>query len=204
MWELALDAFSPVNLVPTLLLLVVLIYWSLVIVGVLSESIGDFDLDLPDAEPGPLWGAVKFLHLGDVPVMVVASLFVVFFWATSMISNYYFNPDLRVWVVLYCLIPNVLISLLITKAILFPLVPWLRRIVREDTIRTDYVGRQAVVHSLEINNEFGQIALEHDGPAIVLNARSFGAIPRHGDVVDIVEYNAVNDTYVVRLSKHMG
>lgn len=204
MWDLIIDAFSPVNLVPTLLLLLVLLYWLLVIVGVVSEGITDFDLELPDADAGPWLGAAKFLYLGDVPIMIVVSLFVLFFWATTVVSNYFFNPNLSFLVVAYCLLPNLLASVIITKLILFPLVPWIRKFSREELQHSDFVGRQAVVHSLEVNHEFGQIAIEHDGPPIVLNARCYGSVPRHGDLVEIVEHQSVNDTYIIRLSKKMG
>lgn len=201
MWDLVLDAFNPVNLLPTILVLLVLTYWLMVIIGVVGEGIADIDFEVPDGDPGPWLGAAKFLYLGDIPIMIVVSLFVCFFWATSVISNYYFNPDLSFWVVLYCLIPNVLVSVIITKLILFPLVPWIRQLSQAEPQQIEFVGKRATVSTLEVNNEFGQIAVEHHGPPIVLNARCYGAIPRQGDVVEIVEYDPVNETYVIRLSK---
>jgi hypothetical protein len=64
------------------------------------------------------------------------------------------------------------------------------------------IGRIGMVKTSEITNAFGQIEVTHDGPPVVLNARTN---PKErlvqGDAAKIISYNATNDTYLVQLSK---
>ncbi len=204
MWELFVEVFRPVNLAPTILLLLIVVYWLLVIIGAVSDELFDVDVD-GDVLSSPWHGAFKFLHVGDVPVMVVVSFFVLFLWASTVISNHYFNPAFSGWVVVYLLVPNIIVSILVTKALLFPAVKLFNKLSPPQSHdKANFVGRLAVVNTSEIREDFGQIALPHDGPPIVFHARCFGSRPRKGDVVEIVEYQPVTDTFVVRLSKRMG
>ncbi|HMP78536.1 MAG TPA: DUF1449 family protein [Pirellulaceae bacterium] len=204
MVTLFFEMLQPINLVPTILLLLAAAYWVLVFIGVVADDW--FDIDFDGAEGSTPWmGAFKFLHFGDVPAMIVVSLFIVFFWASTIISNHYFNPTLSVWVVAFLLIPNIVVSILVTKGLLFPTVKLFAKLSPPQSHdKANFVGRLAVVNTSEISEEFGQIAIQHDGPPIVFNARCFGSRPRKGDVVEIVEYQPVTDTFVVRLSKRMG
>jgi hypothetical protein len=204
MINLIFEMFQPVNLVPTMLLLVVLAYWLLAIIGVLGGDLFDIDLDGSDAGDG--WAAgFKFLHLGDVPIMLVVSLFVLFFWATTIMSNHYFNPNLSGWVVVYFLIPNLIASLLVTKLILFPTVTIFKKLSpAQSHDKAHFVGRLAVVQTSEITDEFGQISIQQDGPPLVFNARSYGHRPIKGEVVEITEYEPVKDLFVVRIPKPVG
>lgn len=208
MLELLFEIFRPVNLLPTILLIMVLAYWLLAITGLVGDGIFDADADVSvDGVEGAghaLGGFGKFLHVGDVPVMVIASLLVVFFWASSVITNHYFNPDMRLGVVAVMLVPNIIVSLLITKLALVPIVPIMRKVNPVDSVAADLVGRLAVVQTLELNDRFGQITIEHDGPPIILEARCRGAILRKGDVVEIVEVQPGGSVCLVRLPKERG
>ena len=94
----------PVNLPASFLLGLVLLYWLMVILGVLGMDAFDLDLDADldfDVEAdvdghfeGSVFGKVlDFFHLGDVPIMIVVSFFVLNMWIITIVSNHYFNPE---------------------------------------------------------------------------------------------------------------
>ena len=121
------------------------------------------------------WAAVlRFWHIGELPLTVVASLLVVSIWALNMIANYYFNPSLAwLWgVVLY--LPVIGVSLLTTKVMAWPVSAIVRRIPGGTAARTRFVGRTCVVTTSEVNTAFGQARLLEDGTPIIINVRCVG------------------------------
>ena len=206
------EIISTVNLPFTILMGLVLLYWLLVIVGVLGMEAFDFDLDIDadmdldaglEAGPGGAFGeALAFMHLGEVPIMIVGSILIFFMWICSVLSNYYVNTEHNVLFSFLFLIPNIGISLLMTKAIIWPFMLGNRD--QEELVKTreDMIGVRGVVKTSEITESFGQVEIENDGPAIVINARSRkGERLVKGDCAKIEAYNSANDTFTVSLSK---
>lgn len=178
MIEFLLETIKPVNLPATVLLVLVMSYWLLMIFGLFGFDMdadvdldvdADLDTDLDGHIDGGFVGDVlTFFHVGEVPVMILGSFFVLFFWVTTMISNHYFNPDWSLFVTMYCLIPNVIVSMLLTKLVIWPMTPVFRGMKGNKT--TKIIGNRGVVSTRELDGKFGQISIEHDGPEIVLNA----------------------------------
>ena len=204
------------NLPITILMGLVVCYWLMVIVGVFGMDAFDIDLGLDadfeidlDVDPGfdadgsgLFGGLLAFMHLGDVPSMIVGSLFVVFLWTCTVASNFGFNTQHNVLVSLAFVIPNILISLLATKAILWPFFNLFKGEEIKVETRENMIGLQGVVKTTEITDSFGQLEIQIDGPAIVINARTFSAERlAKGDCAKIVAYNSANDTFTVSLSK---
>lgn len=203
----------PVNLPASFLLGLVLLYWLMVILGVLGMDAFDLDLDADldfDVEAdvdghfeGSVFGKVlDFFHLGDVPIMIVASFFVLNMWIITIVSNHYFNPEFS-WLVLgMWIVPNLVVSLMITKVILLPLATIFKNSDSQQKLRTEMIGQVGVVKTSEVNERFGQIEIQQDGPPIVLNVTaSAGRTLGQGDAARIVAYDANQDRYIVELSK---
>ena len=103
MLELLYVAFTPVNLFFTVLLLLVLVYWIMVILGALdvdfldidfdSDVDADADVDMDFQGGGFLRGILEFFYIGEVPVMVLVSVFSLSVWTISVLGNYYLNPN---------------------------------------------------------------------------------------------------------------
>ena len=206
------ECILPVNLPVTVLLGLVLAYWMMVIVGVLGMDAvdldldGDFDIDGgidTDFDGGSLVGDFfRFMHMGDVPVMIVVSFFVVSMWMVTIITNHYWNPDFGWFITVIFIVPNLIVSLLATKIVVTPFATLFKHENDIELDRLEMIGRIGMVKTSEITNAFGQIEVTHDGPPVVLNARTN---PKErlvqGDAAKIISYNATNDTYLVQLSK---
>ena len=207
MLELFNESIQPVNLPATVLLGIVLLYWLMMILGLATVDLLDFDVDFDsdvdlDADVGGGLAAdvLTFFHLGDVPVVILASFFSLFYWGTTLLSNHYFNPTWSVWVSLYGLLPCLFASLLLTKIITYPLVPLFQKMSVKEI--KDLVGRTGQVSTSELNDRFGQISIEQDGPPIVVNARTENGQRLHKhDVVTITHFHSETGIYTVKPQK---
>ena len=160
----------------------------------------DADADADIDGGGVFADALTFFHLGEVPVMILASFLIFFFWITTMLSNHYLNPTLSFVVTLYCLIPNLLISLILTKAAVMPLVPLFRSMNSNEKL--ELVGRQATVSTSHLDGKFGQVSIEQDGPPIVVNAQTeTGQRLQKNDLVRIKKFIQETGVYIVEPDK---
>ena len=212
MIEFINECIQPVNLPVTILLGLVLMYWLMVIIGVFGMDVIDLDLDGDfDIEGGidtnvdtgsVLGDFFRFMHMGDVPVMIVVSFFVVSMWIVTIITNHYFNTDFSWLITGFLIVPNLIVSLVATKIVVMPFATMFQHENDIELDRQDMIGRIGVVKTSEITHLFGQIEVAHDGPPVVLNART-GPDENlaQGDAAKIISYNAANDTYLVQLSK---
>ena len=205
--------FAWVNLPATALLILVVAYWSLVVLGL--ADLGGFDLDLGGGEPpvdaslgagaaassaGGLFPAVLgFFYLGRVPTMLLLSIFSVCFWLASVYGNSWLNPEHEIAGFVWLWPSTVAVSLLATKIIFWPLLTFFDEVGRPHTPPANtLVGKLAVVSTSEVTDQFGQISVEQQGPPIVLNARA-ASMDRfqRGETVVIVSHDPDNNTYMI-------
>ena len=94
MRELLEFAFSGINLVPTVLMIFVIIYWFIVILGIVDIDSLDFDLDMDldadadldaDVDVGGLSSVLAFFNIGHMPLMVFVTFFTLPLWAISLL-----------------------------------------------------------------------------------------------------------------------
>ncbi len=213
MTEFLQECFLTANLPATVLLLLVLGYWLMVIVGVLGMDAFDLDLDLDgefdvdggldgDVHGGPFSAFLEFMYLGDVPVVIVGSFFVVFMWIVTMVSNHYLNSDYSFLVMLMWIVPNIIISLLATKFAISPFSKMFQNYDNLDDTRENMIGQLGMVKTSHVTDKFGQLEITQDGPPLVINARTHpGTKLCKGDAARIVSYNSMDGTYLVELSK---
>ena len=177
-------AFSPINIVFTLLLLMVILYWSIVVLGVLD--IGLFDIDLPDIDgdvdmdvdaagvgPSLSGSALHFFHVGEVPIMVLASLLVLSLWAGSVLGNYYCNPDSLPGRALGLLAANVFLGLAVVKVLGAPLRPFYAMFTRDYNAPKRVMGSLCHITTTEVTlDHMGQAEVRTKGAPILLNVLS--------------------------------
>ncbi len=208
------ELISLANMPVTILMGMVVLYWLMVILGVLGMDAIDLDLDLDadlgidgdfgiDGDAGGVFGeALAFMHLGDVPVMIVGSLVIFFMWLLTVASNFLVNTDHSVWLSVGLIIPNIVISLMVSKALIWPFLHMFKSDPSQVDTRENMIGVSGIVKTTEITETFGQVEIQIDGPAIVINARTIpGERLAKGDCAKIVAYNSANDTFTVSLSK---
>lgn len=166
MTELFQAAFSPINLVYTVLLMVVLLYWLTVFIGLLDLSSFDFDVDTDvdvdadidvdvdadvdvdtdvDADAGagganPVLAFLAFFNLGKVPFMIFLSFLSLFLWMGSVLGNHYIGGDATTFAWILS-VPNLFVGLFLTKLITTPLRPLFKDEKNEFESNQDIIGK---------------------------------------------------------------
>ena len=207
LFELAL---SPIHFPLTLLLLAILLYWLAVIVGLLDFSLFDFDVDfdvdtdldksihvdVKTGRKGLNW--LSFFHLGKVPFMVFLSFLTLFLWSGSILGNYYLGNQ-SVATAALLLIPNLVISLLLTKLVTFPLIRVFSDGKNEFETNRDVIGRTCVVLLTASNLKVGQAEVESaSGVPLLLTVKTTEGPPiRRGEKGLVIDYDDASHTYLI-------
>jgi len=188
--ELIQAAFSPVNLVLTVPLMLMVLYWITVIAGVLDvdflnielpdsgfeiDADVDFDLDADGevdlgAEAGGLGRSIlHFFYVGEVPIMVLSSILILCLWTISMLSNHYLNPRGSMLIAGAMFLGNAAASLFICKVIAMPLRRVYLSMEKDRNAPRDVLGRICVVVTTSVSEKIGQAEVKTRGAPIVLN-----------------------------------
>jgi hypothetical protein len=210
MFELIESALSGVNVVYTTLLVLVLVYWCIVILGVIDMDGFDVDasvdaggdLDAPDAGHGGFsW--LAFFNAGEVPIMFFVSLVVLTMWVVSMQINYWLDghsagwiAEHRGWLAAAMAVPNFIFAIFLAKILLIPA----RRMRQHEPQRTNLVGKTCLVTSLEVTDSFGRCEMPKRDGSLILNVRTRGGeMLTKGDAAEIVElvHEGNQDVYIV-------
>ena len=97
-------AFSGVNLIATILLIFVMIYWIIVILGVIDVDTLDIDLDLDadvdldvdgdvEVSGDGLSSVLSFFNIGHMPLMIFLSFLAFPMWVLSLWSTDFIGAD---------------------------------------------------------------------------------------------------------------
>lgn len=181
MSELFNYAISGGNIIPTILLILVMLYWLTVIIGVIDLDFLDIDFDIDvDADVdididvgdgiGPFHAILAFLKVGKLPFMFVFSLVILNFWIIAMLMNYLpIEPGGLLNSLL--LIPAFVLSVFLTKLELLPFQGIISR--NYNNGQADYdVLRQLCKLKCDVSSDrLGQAELERDGASIVINVK---------------------------------
>ena len=145
----------------------------------------------------------EFFYLGEVPIVIVGTFFVLFFWIATFVSNHLYNMDQKLWISLSWLIPNFLISLILTRFSMIPFAIIFKKPPPENTTREEMYGLIGCVTTSEVTEKFGQIEIQqNDEPEMIINVRTRpGEKLARGDAAKIISYNNSNGTFLVELTK---
>lgn len=196
--ELIAAAFSAHNIVFTVLLLLCFSYWLFVIVGALDLGSLDFDLDLDadvdvdvdvdvdadvdadveaDAGGGGSWVAniLRFFNFGVLPFMLVMTLLLLSMWSISMLCNHpesQINPNLNWLITVGLVLPNLIVSLLITKVVTTPLVPIFSKLDSKGAEAIDFTGKIGELTVSASRKGMGQARIDIDGGSRLIYVRT--------------------------------
>ena len=178
MYELFQAALSPPNIVYSVLLCVVLLYWLSVIIGALDISSFDFDIDLDadmdvdvdaDVDAGSggwFMGALHFFNFGRLPFMVVFSFLILGMWSLSILGNHYLGQGSMIFPFVM-FIPMLFVSLVFTKIITTPLVPIFESLDK-GVEAVDYLGLTCKLLLPATTTQMGQAeVLFNDNPLLI-------------------------------------
>lgn len=186
MFELYQAAITPHQILLTLLLALVVLYWLLVILGAL-----DFETDLPDdlgdgggdtdggihhghgVNTGGAWlTAGRLFGFSQVPIAVWGSFMILFMWFTSLALNQKWNPEASTAQALLLLLPNFAVSALITKIVTIPVAKLFKAMADADTEAEEVIGRTGIICSIEADERYGQIEISAMGVPLLINVRT--------------------------------
>jgi hypothetical protein len=198
---------SPANLVLSIMLLCCMLYWVIVCLGALDIDAFDFDFDADadvdlDAGSGGMWSVslMRFFNLGEVPLTVLASIFILILWVVG-VGSYRYVGDWGILLQLLILIPMIIGAALLTKALSTPLKRVFRDLERSESRgEYDFIGKRCYVVSGTLDNKHGQVEVATQGSPIKLNALLEGSdhpLPKGAEVV-IVSHDSESGVYRVR------
>jgi hypothetical protein len=187
MSELFQAAFMTANLFYTVLLIIVFIYWLTVFIGVLDLGSFDFDVDTDvdvdvdidadvdadtdvDAEGGlnPALAFLAFFNLGKVPFMIFLSFLALFLWIGALLGNHYLGETIPIFGLAWAL-PNLLLSLSLTKACTAPLKTLFEDEENEFKTNQDIIGKIGTATLLIDDESISQLSIpnQHGSPLLV-------------------------------------
>lgn len=183
----------------SVLLGICLLYWLSVILGVMDFDLFDFDLDFDISTEGPSFLdfgfiGLKFLNLGEVPVMLWLSVFSLSMWTLSI------NFDSKIeinsfWDYLPLAARNIGISLVVTKVLTQPL-KGLFKYNPPNEVET-LLGKTCQVTSSSVTDRFGQAEMEAEGAPLKLHIRSEDETIQKGDLVRLSDFDTKQQVFYV-------
>lgn len=223
MKEVVEAAFSAVNIIPTALLCIILIYWIIVIFGALDFEFLDFDVDADadvdldvdtdidadadvDHDAGSHSGAsiswinqlLVFFGLGHIPFMIYLSFLTLPMWVMSVAINHYLgNNSFLLSLVFF--IPILIVSLFIAKFLTMPFVKIFGKMNQEDGMQV--IGKIATVTLPIFEKRIGQAEILYEGDSVIVNAYSKIEILK-GETVLVVQFNEDKKAYYVEPYKN--
>jgi len=215
MIDLIQTAFSPVNAVVTVLLILNLIYWITVILGALDvdfldvelfdsgleagpdvdlDAEGDLDLDM--SQHGVLRSIMHFFYVGEVPIMLLSSILILSMWTLCMFGNHYFNPGSSLLLAVPVYTISFVVSLLICRISAMPLKKVYDMFNKDYNAPKKVIGRICIVATTSVSDKMGQAEVKTKGAPIVLNVISDGEHVFHkGDEAVVVARDSESGRY---------
>lgn len=143
-------------------------------------------------------GALRFINVGEVPLMVVASFFIFTLWACTLISNQYLSPTLGPFASIVMLVPNLIASAIVAKVVTTPFKMMFKHINAGIAAPAKIVGKTCIVKTPEANETSGQAEMKTDSSPLLLNVRTKpGETLAKGDEALVVAHDPQRDTYTV-------
>jgi len=166
--------FSPQNVIGTLLISFCVLYWLIVIVGVIDLDLFDFelevdvdsDIDVSSTEGSVAWlnKILGFFNLGKIPFMVWLTFLSFPLWFLMMIVNNAFgNTSFLISVLFF--IPLIIVSAFIAKPLTYPFVKVFAALDKENKPK-DLLGKIGKVVLAGNEKRKGQIEVNYDGSPI--------------------------------------
>ncbi|QDU56933.1 OB-fold-containig protein [Aeoliella mucimassa] len=188
------------------LMALILIYGLIALLGAADLDLFEFDVDVDVDVDGHAGSAtsvglvvLKFLNLGDVPIIIWLACFGLFWWSLSLILWVFFDgqpEDLTFWGGAILVFRNAGISLLGAKGLTEPL----REMFDETEQYTPQklIGRLCEVSTYEVTDQGGQARIKTDAAPLLIDVRTEDDPLHKGDIATVVAYDAATKTYQIK------
>jgi len=212
-------AFSSVNIIPSTLLVFILLYWLIVIVGLLDTQFLHFEVadtgsdihfdtnadthietHIDGGGLNALNAILAFFNMGKVPFMFFMSFLALPLWVISILANYYLSNH-SFLMSLPLLLGNIIISLFIAK---FLTTPFTKLFAKMDLDTTDesMVGKIATLLLPITGDKFGQAEIIINGSPIVVNVKSVdNQLLERGEKALVIDYLETEKMFLVEAYK---
>ncbi|GMQ57754.1 hypothetical protein AN1V17_21490 [Vallitalea sediminicola] len=147
-------------------------YWIIVIIGAFDFDFLDIDIDVGADNSGPFYAILAFLNVGELPFMLVFSIFALNFWIISMLM--YYLPFVVVGGLLngILLIPVMIISVLFTKCETIPLKGIFKYSNMQDNRGNQVIEQLCILMCEMKDGRLGQARIKRDGASLIINVKS--------------------------------
>jgi hypothetical protein len=190
---------------PATLLLAVVLAWSLIAVlgGALShghDAHWDWHAegDASDLLSSIGSATLKWVHFGEMPLMIWLGLFSLLWWSVSILLLFVIDLPLfgaPGWLIgSLLMIRNLLATGYLTRLATRPLRGWYGS---EGMTSQSLVGQECEICSYEATTEYGQVRFKTDGAPLLLNVRTDGPDLPKGTRVWITHYDTTRRAYIV-------
>lgn len=210
LWQAALE---PANVVYTILLGIIILYWITVFLGPIDLGALDLDFDMDvdvdidadvdvDAEvgstPGWIAGTLHFFNFGKLPFMVLMSFVTIPAWIMSIGLNEYFNQG-RWWFPIAMIIPILFVSLIIGKIFSTPFIPLFAK-MNTAAEPIEYIGQVCKLRLPASASKFGQAEVNIDGDVLLVEVKtaSDDAPMSTGEMARIIGKTADGKHYLIQ------
>ena len=209
MGEVLTEAVMPMNLVFTVMLGLVVVYWIMVILGALDVDFLDIDFDSDvdiDADAdvdfdggGPLRALLEFFYVGEVPVMVLFSVLALSLWTISVLSNHYFNPAGSMLMALPLAAGNLFVSCVVVKFFGVPLRKFFQSFETDANASRPVIGRICTIVTTEVRGDrLGQGEMAGKGAPILINVKAEAdQVFKKGDEAVVLSKDPVTGVYAI-------
>ena len=204
MIELLEFAVAEANVIPTLLLFGIVLYWCIVVIGAIDLDFFDLDLDLDhdmDGHPegGLEWlnNVLRFFNLGRIPLMVFLTFLILPLWLFCILVN-----DL---LGIHSLLPGLItlavgffLCLFVAKVLTIPFVKLFDKLDEDK----DYsvIGKICTLQSNVSEGRIGQAVVMQQGngaPIILMVSSKAGTSVKNGETALVLEYQADKRCYLI-------
>ncbi len=169
--ELIRFAFAGVNIIPTLLLILIQLYWIIVSLGFFDLDFLDIEVDLEGAEGiSGLNALALFINYGNVPFGLVLSLVGLNFWIIMMLT-YYLPIQAGGVISAVLLIPAFFASMYITRVEVQPLKVRFFEQRQFNDIEHKVMNKRCKLLCNVEHGRLGQAEIEQSGASIVINVK---------------------------------
>jgi len=169
--ELLRHAFTGVNIIPTVMLLLIQLYWLISALGFIDfDALDiDFDIEVEGAEGAGIFGALAvFINIGEVPFALVFSLMILNFWIIVMLM--YFLPVAAGGTIIgLLLIPAFIASIFVTKLVIAPLKKVFKGKKSKSSINKKVISKFCILLCDLEYGRLGQAEISQNGASLVIN-----------------------------------
>ena len=210
MGELLDAAVSPANIIITSLAVFVVLYWVVVIFGLIDLDTFDFDLDLDgdmdvdtdvDVEGGVSvhWfnSVLSFFNLGQIPLMIFLTFWIVPTWIFSIMVNHTIGNSSFI-IGLVVLLGGLFVCLFVAKILTMPFVRIFEKLNKEEDLDQVLIGKMCTVTISTSDVKTGQATVLTKGAPHLLNVRTLSGVEmQKGDSGLVLEYQQHNNVYLI-------